>query len=137
MTEAEVVRAVEDAQEGQRAISSMPSYERAQLLLAVAQQIADARDDLAFLLATENGKPLPQTEGEVDAAIRIFRGYAAEATRIFGRQIPLDAVPGLERNLAITVREPLGVVAAIVPPSTTRSSCTRTRRPPRSPRATP
>ena len=47
--------------------------------------------------------------------MRIFRGTAGEATRLFGRQIPLDAVPGLERHLAVTVREPLGVVAALVP----------------------
>jgi acyl-CoA reductase-like NAD-dependent aldehyde dehydrogenase len=67
------------------------------------------------LLAKENGKPIRQTTGEIEAAIRIFRGYAAEATRLFGRQIPLDAVPGLENHLAVTIREPLGVVAALVP----------------------
>ncbi|WP_249024585.1 aldehyde dehydrogenase family protein [Couchioplanes caeruleus] len=72
-------------------------------------------DALARLLASENGKPITQTRGELDAAIRIFRGYGEEAKRLFGRQIPLDAVPGLERHFAVTVREPLGVVAAIVP----------------------
>ncbi|WP_370615190.1 aldehyde dehydrogenase family protein [Mumia qirimensis] len=115
MTEDDVRRVVDDAQTGQRAVAAMPSHARAALLEEVATRMAAERDSIAALVAAENGKPLPQTEGEVDAAIRIFRGYAAEATRIFGRQIPLDAVPGLERNLAITVREPLGVVAAIVP----------------------
>ncbi|MEV6923310.1 aldehyde dehydrogenase family protein [Dactylosporangium sp. NPDC051485] len=115
LSEEQVIAVVANAGTGQRAVAAMPAHARAELLLDVASRIEAARDDLARLLAAENGKPLAQTQGEVDAAIRIFRGCAAEATRIFGRQIPLDAVPGLEAHLAVTVREPLGVVAAIVP----------------------
>jgi len=110
-----VAAAVDAAQHGQRAMAAMPAHQRAALLGRIAALIEAERDDLARLLAAENGKPVIQTRGEVDAAIRIFRGYAGEATRIFGRQVPLDAVPGLERHLAVTVREPLGVVAALVP----------------------
>ncbi|GAA1009800.1 aldehyde dehydrogenase [Acrocarpospora pleiomorpha] len=111
----EVAAVVEAAQEGQRAMAALPAHRRAELLLTIAGRIEAEKDDLAELLAAENGKPIPQTRGEVEAAIRIFRGYAGEATRLFGRQIPLDAVPGLERHLAVTTREPLGVVAALVP----------------------
>ncbi|GAA3744286.1 aldehyde dehydrogenase family protein [Plantactinospora mayteni] len=110
-----LAEAVEQAQLGQAAMAAMPAHERAALLGRIADLVEGERAELARLLAAENGKPLPQTRGEVEAAIRIFRGYAAEATRIFGRQTPLDAVPGLERHLAVTVREPLGVVAALVP----------------------
>ncbi len=67
------------------------------------------------LLARENGKPIRQTRDEVEVTSRIFRGFAEEARRIFGRTIPKDAVPGNERHFALTVRQPLGVVAAIVP----------------------
>ena len=45
----------------------------------------------------------------------IFRGFAEESKRIFGRVMPVDAVPGQERHFAVTIRQPLGVVAAIVP----------------------
>src|SRR3990170_5093633 len=44
-----------------------------------------------------------------------MRGFAEEAKRIFGRVMPTDAVHGQERHFAITIRQPLGVVAAIVP----------------------
>jgi len=115
MTDAQITEAVDVAQEGQRVISKIPAHERARLLQNVATRIESEKDSLAKLLARENGKPIRQTQGELDAAIRIFRGYAAEATRLFGRQIPLDAVPGLERHLAVTLREPLGPVAALVP----------------------
>ena len=115
MSDKEVAAAIEAAQEGQRAMAGTPAHERASLLQRVASRIESEKGSLAALLAAENGKPIRQTQGEVDAAIRIFRGYAGEATRLFGRQIPLDAVPGLERHLAITLREPLGPVAALVP----------------------
>ncbi|MEV4535841.1 aldehyde dehydrogenase family protein [Asanoa sp. NPDC049518] len=127
--------AIEAAQHGQRAMASMPAHERAALLHRIAAGIEEELESLAHLLAQENGKPISQTRGEVAAAIRIFRGLAGEATRIFGRQIPLDAVPGLERHFAVTIREPLGVVAALVR-STTPSSCTPTRPAPPSPPAT-
>ncbi|MDH2429956.1 aldehyde dehydrogenase family protein [Sphaerisporangium sp. TRM90804] len=115
MDASRVASVIEAAREGQRAMAAMPAHQRAELLLRVAGLIEAESGELAVLLARENGKPLTQTRGEVEAAIRIFRGYAGEATRLFGRQIPLDAVPGLERHLAVTMREPLGVVAALVP----------------------
>ncbi|MEV6923345.1 aldehyde dehydrogenase family protein [Dactylosporangium sp. NPDC051485] len=111
----QVAAIVAAAGEAQRAMAALPAHEREALLRRVADLIEAEREDLARLLAAENGKPVQQTRGEVEAAVRIFRGYAGEATRLFGRQIPLDAVPGLERHLAVTMREPLGVVAALVP----------------------
>jgi lactaldehyde dehydrogenase len=107
--------AVEYAQRGRREMASLAAHERADLLFEIARRMSEEQDDLAELLAAENGKPIRQTREEIGAATRIFRGFGEEAKRIFGRQIPLDAVPGLERHLAFTMREPLGVVAAIVP----------------------
>jgi len=114
-SEADAEAAVEVAQRGKLATAALAAHERAALLFEVAAAMEGEREELARLLAAENGKPIRQTREEIGAAIRIFRGFAEEAKRIFGRQIPLDAVPGLERDLAFTMREPLGVVAAIVP----------------------
>jgi len=107
--------AIAAAQDGRRAMAALPAHARADLLMRVADGITERAEELARLLASENGKPILQTRGEVAAAIRIFRGFAEESKRLFGRQVPLDAVPGLEHDLAFTIREPLGVVAAIVP----------------------
>lgn len=98
-----------------RPLWEVPAHERAALLARIADGIEARAEELARLLATENAKPIQQTRGELAASVRIFRGFGEEAKRLFGRQIPLDAVPGLESNLAITVREPLGVIAAVVP----------------------
>ncbi|HEY8584798.1 MAG TPA: aldehyde dehydrogenase family protein, partial [Capillimicrobium sp.] len=111
----EVEAAVASAGRGAAEMRRLPAHERAAMLARVAEAIEGEGEALARLLASENGKPIRQTRGEVAAAVRIFRGFGEEAKRLFGRQIPLDAVPGLERHLAVTFREPLGVVAAIVP----------------------
>jgi lactaldehyde dehydrogenase len=108
-------RAVEAAQRGKDAMAALPAHERAAILTRVADTIDENLLLLGELLAKENGKPIQQTRDEVRVAARIFRGFAEEAKRMFGRVTPMDAVPGNERHLALTVRQPLGVVAAIIP----------------------
>ena len=112
---ADAERAIAAAQLGKARIGRTPAHERAAILMRVADRIESEQDALARLLARENGKTLRETAGEIRAAIRIWRGYAEEAKRIFGKAMPLDSVPGRERSLAITLRQPLGVVVAIVP----------------------
>jgi acyl-CoA reductase-like NAD-dependent aldehyde dehydrogenase len=112
---ADVRRAVDAAQAGKKRIAAIPAHERCAILLRVADKIEAGQDALARLLVSENGKTRREIANEIKAAIRIWRGYAEEAKRLFGRAVPLDSVPGLERSLAVTLRHPLGVVAAIVP----------------------
>jgi acyl-CoA reductase-like NAD-dependent aldehyde dehydrogenase len=114
-TTTDVAETIAAARKGSRDMAALPAYQRAALLTRIADGMATRAEELARLLATENGKPISQTREEISASIRIFRGFGEEAKRVFGRQIPLDAVPGLERHLAVTLREPLGVVVAIVP----------------------
>lgn len=51
----------------------------------------------------------------VSRAARIFQGFGEEAKRLEGRVVGMDSVPGMESHLAMTVRQPVGVVVAIVP----------------------
>jgi len=114
-TPADVNRALEAAVEGRRRMRALPAHRRSEILSAAADSLHAAQEDLARLLARENGKPIRQTRDEVAVTARIFRGFAEEGRRLFGRTVPMDAIPGNERHFAVTVREPLGVVAAIVP----------------------
>src|SRR5207302_329871 len=65
---------------------------------------------LATLEARNAGKPITDARDEVLGAAQCFEYYAGAATRIFGETIPVSA-PGLD----FTLREPVGVVALIVP----------------------
>jgi acyl-CoA reductase-like NAD-dependent aldehyde dehydrogenase len=114
-TLSDVERAVSAAQMGKRRMARIPAHERAAILLRVAERIETEQDELANLLCRENGKTRREIGGEIAAAIRIWRGYAEEAKRIFGKAVPLDSVPGREASLAVTMRMPLGVIVAIVP----------------------
>lgn len=112
---ADITRAVEAAQEAKKRMRKTPAHERARVLIDVAAEMDRRNEELARLLAAENGKPIRQTREEVTVAARIFRGFGEEAKRLFGRASSMDMVPGMERHFAITVKQPVGVVAAIVP----------------------
>ena len=111
----DVARAVAAAQDGAARMAALPAHRRFEILEAVARRIEADQEALGVLLCRENGKRIGETTSEVGVAARIFRGYAEEAKRVFGRSFPLDAIPGRERSLAITMRQPLGVIVAIVP----------------------
>ncbi len=111
----DVERAVASAQKGKEAMRKLTARTRFEILTRIADAIEARTGELGKLLAQENGKPIIQTRAEVAVTANIFRGFAEEAKRMFGRVMPVDAVRGHERHLAITIRQPLGVVAAIVP----------------------
>ncbi len=111
----DVERAIASAQKGKEAMRKLTAHARYEILNRIANSIQERTQELGRLLAQENGKPIVQTRAEVAVTANIFRGFAEEAKRIFGRVMPVDAVRGNERHFAITIRQPLGVVAAIVP----------------------
>jgi lactaldehyde dehydrogenase len=111
----DVERAIASAQKGKQAMRKLTAHQRYTILNRIAGLIEERTQELGRLLAQENGKPIAQTRAEVAVTANIFRGFAEEAKRIFGRVMPVDAVRGNERHFAITIRQPLGVVAAIVP----------------------
>ncbi len=111
----DVERAIAAAQNGKEAMRKLTAFQRCEILLRIADAMQARVPELGKLLAQENGKPIIQTRAEVAVTASIFRGFAEESKRIFGRVMPVDAVRGQERHFAITIRQPLGVVAAIVP----------------------
>src|SRR5581483_5491400 len=91
--------------------STMAASRRAKIIYKMAQLIAERANDLAMLEVRDNGKPLSTAKGELGAIVDCFEFYAGAATKNYGESIP----PPLPTYLANTVREPVGVVGAIVP----------------------
>ncbi|HEY1976772.1 MAG TPA: aldehyde dehydrogenase family protein [Candidatus Baltobacteraceae bacterium] len=91
--------------------ASMPASRRAKILYKMAQLIGERANDLALLEVRDNGKALSTARGEMGAIVDCFEFYAGAATKNYGETIP----PPLPTYLASTVREPVGVVGAIVP----------------------
>ena len=84
--------------------------ERARFLFTVARLIRERLEEIAALETRNVGKPIRDSRDEVAAAADCFEYYAGAIPRIYGETIPV-ASPGLD----FTLREPIGVVALIVP----------------------
>jgi phenylacetaldehyde dehydrogenase len=87
--------------------------ERARLLLKLADLLERDQEEFAQYEAVDGGKPLRIVRAvDVPVAIDHLRYMAGFATKIYGSTIPFS-VPG--EHLCYTMREPVGVVAAIIP----------------------
>lgn len=107
--------AVAAARHAQRGWGALPVAMRADALERAAESLEGDVQELGHLLAAESGKPLVQARAEVLGAIALLRGNAAEGRRLGGRVLPTEGNPGSEHDIAVTRREPLGVIAAILP----------------------
>jgi acyl-CoA reductase-like NAD-dependent aldehyde dehydrogenase len=84
---------------------------REKILWNVAELLEKHRHELAALESKENGKTLREARGaDVQPSIDAFRYYAGWVRKIYGETIPVDGP-----FLNYTLREPVGVVGAIVP----------------------
>lgn len=88
--------------------------ERGRLLWRVADLIDERAEELAQLESLDNGKLVTAARnGDIATAAELFRYFAGWATKIEGTTIPMSSTD--RQYHAYTRREPLGVVAGIVP----------------------
>src|SRR5574337_1452297 len=114
-TEAQVEEAIAAAVRAFEITRRLPAYERGRILREVSAGIRTRREELANLLASEAGKPIRDSLGEVDRAELTFRLAAEEAERLVGETIPLDLMASSKGRWGRTRRCPLGPVAGISP----------------------
>jgi acyl-CoA reductase-like NAD-dependent aldehyde dehydrogenase len=93
----------------------LPAHRRSEILDGVADLVAERHDDIARTISSEAGKPMKAARVEAERAVSTYRSAAAEARRIQGEVVPMDASPAGLGKLAFTVRLPIGIVGAISP----------------------
>jgi phenylacetaldehyde dehydrogenase len=96
----------------------MTGSQRARLLWKMADLMEAHLDELAELETLDQGKPIWIGKyAEIPGGIEQFRYFAGEATKIEGTTIPTSIAyqPPGKKIFAYTLKEPLGVVGAIVP----------------------
>jgi len=95
---------------------SMSPASREELLHRVASLIEEKHETIAAILTLENGKLYAQAKSEVLSAAKTFRFYAGWCTKMEGELIDISLKQAKQKkNFTFLKREPLGVVAAIVP----------------------
>jgi acyl-CoA reductase-like NAD-dependent aldehyde dehydrogenase len=110
----DVDRAVESAA-GARQAGPLPAWRRAEILDRAAQLLAERVEPFARTIADEAAKPIKTARVEARRAVSTFTFAAAEARRLTGEMVPMDAADVGEGKLAFTLRVPIGVVGAISP----------------------
>jgi acyl-CoA reductase-like NAD-dependent aldehyde dehydrogenase len=111
-TREDAQRAIAAANAASADWAARSAFERAHAMERVAELIAERRDDLAYTLALDQGKPLhAEAYGEVDELIEYWAMAAADVKRLEGSMPP--SVSADKRVLAYRV--PRGVVAVITP----------------------
>ncbi len=108
---AEVARAIAAAEAAFPAWAAKTAAERAAILHKLAGLIRANVDALGELLTLEQGKPLAEAKGEIAYAASFIEWFAEEGKRAYGEVIPSHAP---DRRI-VTLRQPVGVVAAITP----------------------
>lgn len=105
----DVDTALNCAQKGAKKWGEVPVLERVRIFEQISAKIAEKKADIAMLLAKEAGKIYVQAEAEVDHAIELFKEYANRLRYNYGSVLPSN------EDMIIVTREPLGVVACILP----------------------
>ncbi|UDQ87921.1 aldehyde dehydrogenase family protein [Xanthobacter autotrophicus] len=107
---AEVDAAVRSAHAAFLGWRRVPARERGLALLQASRKLAEHADDLSALLCRENGKPVRDAKAfDVSALIHAFAYFGSLADKMSGETLDMGNV------YSVTVREPYGVVAGIIP----------------------
>lgn len=107
----ETRRAIEAAEAAQLSWRKATAKQRSALLRRWYELIMANQDDLAIIMTAEQGKPLAESRAEVAYGAAFIEWFAEEARRVYG-----DVIPGNNPDQRLlTLKQPVGVVAAITP----------------------
>ncbi|PCE66022.1 NAD-dependent succinate-semialdehyde dehydrogenase [Sediminicola luteus] len=108
---AETELAIEKAEAAFEVWKAQSAGKRAKILRKWYDLIITHANDLALILTLEQGKPLAEAKGEILYGASFVEWFSEEARRVYG-----DTIPAHMANARITtVKQPIGVVAAITP----------------------
>lgn len=105
----------EAIQKSLRGAPPLTRYERSMVLQQTAEVLQDRTEEFARLITAEAGLSLRETRYEVGRACDVFRFAAMETLRDDGEVFSCDITPNGKSRKIFTMREPLGLIAAITP----------------------
>ena len=111
MGAAETGRAIDAANKALPAWAARTAADRSRILRRFFDLMIANQDALGELLSREQGKPFAEAKGEIAYAASFIEWFAEEGKRAYGEVIPSHAA---DRRI-VTLRQPIGVVAAITP----------------------
>lgn len=107
----DVNKAVLAARQAYKTWRLVPAPVRAEMVHRVGELLLERKEELAYLMSREMGKPLAESRGDVQEGVDCAFYYAGEGRRLFGQTTPSE----LNNKFAMTMRVPVGVCALITP----------------------
>lgn len=107
----EIESAISKASEAQKVWAKQTAKQRSEVLIRWFNLLMENQEDLARIMTLEQGKPLAESRGEVVYGASFIQWFAEEGKRTYGETIP---TPMADRRI-MTIRQPVGVAAAITP----------------------
>lgn len=106
---------VKCASEAQKKWADVPLYERGRILEKFITLVERDAETLAMTLCRETGKPISEARAEIANTRTFVSAYIEKAKHLYGINIPTGNEPGQEATVQFTIRQPIGVVACIIP----------------------
>ncbi len=108
---AETRRAIEAAEIAMQGWKTLPAKSRAQIMRKWFDLMMENQEDLAIIMTAEQGKVLAESRGEIAYGAAFVEWFGEQAKRVDGDVIP---APSADKRI-VTIKQPVGVVAAITP----------------------
>lgn len=107
----DVKKAIDAAQAAFKSWRLVPAPKRAEIVFKAGELLAERKEEFAREMTQEMGKVLNEARGDVQEAIDMTYFTAGEGRRMLGHTTPSE----LPNKFAMSLRMPIGIVAAITP----------------------
>ncbi len=114
-TKEDIDRAVACAVRAQKEWKKVSVYKRVELVKKFLSLVEENREDLARTLSLESGKNITEVGVEMNNIFTAWNAFSEKVKHLYDTVIPAGTEFNHDKNVVITRREPIGVVACIVP----------------------
>ncbi|MDR0720761.1 MAG: aldehyde dehydrogenase family protein, partial [Treponema sp.] len=114
-TKEDVENALDAAREGFERWRKVPLYRRIEIFYTFSRILLERKEEYAKILCDSSGKTYASCLGAANGTAQLFRFYGEKARNFGGMSFPLDSEPVFSGDMAFTIREPLGVIACVIP----------------------
>lgn len=112
-TEEDIKLILEQTKNAQSEMEALKPFERAKILKDVALDLKNQLEFLAWVIASEGGKPLKDAKAEASRAVATIELCAEETLRLEGEVVPMERTLAGKDHFAFTIKAPIGPVLAI------------------------
>ncbi len=114
-TKEDIDFAVSAAVSAQKIWAKVPVFEKVEIMYKFISLVEDQKEELSKTLSDETGKPINEARGEIDNISIAFKAFSEKAKHLYGEVIPSGFEKNQTGHILLTQKEPLGVVACIIP----------------------